>query len=920
MNNRLYILLLFFVLCGIKCLAQNKCVVSGNITDANNNEPIQGVNVSCVVEGELYGSVSDKNGYYSFSLPICSNTTLKFSHMSYNKTSKIINGYKRSVNVNVKLTSAHISLDEIEIKHNIPLIAQRSDTTVYFADAYKVNSDASAYDLISQKLPGIGLKDGKLEAHGEEVKEIRIDGREFFKNDVNLALKNLPANVINEIQIYDQVSDYSMVTGFDDGVRKKVINIKTKREVSRSRFGKGYLGGGMYDTYKLYGMHNLFKDETRWSLFAQCNNINEQNFSIIDLLSVTGTASTSAPTQSPYSKGNSDGSFHPAASDDISSMLVDVSEYGITKSMAVGSNYSDEWLNGNMKFSGHYLFNNSDNSTDYNIFDRYFGDTSSDNLQYQRVGSDNTNHRFNAKYEYKISPSDYLLLRPNISYQKKNELSDLIDYTVTSEDTTLLLNQETGTEQYVVSTSGEAMYIHRFTVKGHALAANIRLSQVHTHEDISMDFSNHQTFDKALQSAMAKNTQNSLAFVMSYIHSLTKKSRFKLDVGWNDNTGLARRKTEIMRDGSSVYLVDSLLSGSTWNNYSGFLVNFSYMFNSLGNSLVVGTECHSYNLCTSNDAFYFKRNYRTWLPYILLRYRIGRSQFHLQYRTTHKYPGLLQLHDAINNSNAIMAVRGNIKLEPGYHNNLTLRWISPVADNGSVFVFFTNLEQADNYISSMRSLASESFAESGERRNTEIRSYTNSDGYFSCSSLLAYGFPVGFISSNLNLSLMGKFVRTPGYWDDIKVFTELSNLSGSFTIGSNISENVDFVLDINGKYTKSKNVKYEDINVEYYTLSYGGQLNWQLLPPLKVVLECGQTKYYGSGVSNFDATISNASIAYKFLKKRSGELRLSVNDILNQNNSFYQATTEIYRREVTTNTLGRYVMLTFTYNLNTIKH
>ena len=184
---------------------------------------------------------------------------------------------------------------------------------------------------------------------------------------------------------------------------------------------------------------------------------------------------------------------------------------------------------------------------------------------------------------------------------------------------------------------------------------------------------------------------------------------------------------------------------------------------------------------------------------------------------------------------------------------------------------------------------------------------------------MAYGFPFNLISSNINISSNVKYSKVPGYWDNNKIFTRQWNWSGFLTIGSNISENVDFVVDVNGKYNNSANVSYSNMDISYWSLSYGGQLNWQFTPSLKVVLECGHTNYFGSGTAQYNALISNASVAYKFLKNKKGELRLSVNDIFGQDNSFYQTTTELYRREVTTNILGRYAMLTFTYNLNSKK-
>ncbi len=911
----LIIIALAFVTC-LPALAQQTYVVNGIVSDADEHYTIEGVNVTYKIGGKQHGTVTNSKGYFSVNLPRDVNTTLRFSFMGYKTVSKTITSSKKAQFINVEMRSNTDSLREVTVTSRVPLVLQRGDTTVFFADAYKVNRDATAMDLM-QKLPAVGMRDGKLEAFGEEVKEIQIDGREYFKSDINMALKNLPAAVINEIQIYDQISDYSKLTGFDDGNTRKTINIKTRAGTARSQFGKGTAGAGIPDVYKLYGMYNLFRDDLRVSLFAQWNDINEQNFSMIDLLSATGTASSSAPTQSPYSKGQTDNSFHPTSSDDISSMMVDVSDYGVTTSRAAGANYSDEWAKGKMKFSGHYLFNSSSNYTDYNIYDQYFGETASNNLQDQRVNNDNINHRFNSKYEWQIDSMTYLMVRPALAYQRKEELSDLTDWTVTPADTSLLLNQQTATDQDVISLSGEAMLMRKFGTKGHAITADARVAYIDTDEDINMNFGNVQTADNALQQTGVINRQYTQTYMLSYILPLSRQSRLKTDVGFNKTWGMMRRKTEIMKGGEEEFTTDTLLSGSTWSEFGGFLANISYMLNWRGMNLVAGTELQVYSLYNSNDAFYFQRNYTHLLPYAFLRYKFGRSQLHVQYKASRQYPGLAQVHDAINNSNAVLAIRGNLKLEPALHHNITTRLVMPIAQNGSVFVAFANIEQADNYIGSMRTLSSESYQEDGERRNTEILSYQNTDGYFSWSGLLAYGFPWEFISSNVNLSTMAKQTKTPGYWDNNKQFTNTWNWSGSLTIGSNISENVDFVLDVNGKFTQSSNLTFTNMNVRYWTLSYGGQLNWQFLPQVKLVLEAGHTNYFGQNTSQFNALISNAALAYKFLKGRKGELRFSINDIFDQDNSFYQTTTELYRREVNTNILGRYAMLSFTYDLNT---
>ena len=920
MMKHLYIILAIVCLAmDVQTMNAQNCQVSGVVTDADSHDVLSQASIVYTLNGKKLGCTTNSKGQFSFVLPQGTNISIKVSHIGYKSITKLVIGNKKQQSLTLELVPEAAMLKEVVIKHKIPLATQRGDTTVYKVSDFKVNTDAHLSDLMT-KIPGMEYRDKKWYVYGVEVKEITIDNRKYYESDINMAVKNLPANVMDEIQIHEQLSEYAKLTGFDDGNRTMTINFKTKKGTSESHFGKGTAGGGIEDVYKLYGFYNMFHDDVRLSVFGQLNNINEQNFSMIDLLSSTGTASSSAPSQSPYSKGATDNTFHPTSSDDISSMMVDVSDYGVTTSRAIGTNYSDEWNNGKMKFTGHYLLNSSGNYTDYHILDKYFGETASNNLQDMRVSNDNLNHRFSTKYEYQMTPSDYLLLRPAFAYQKKDETTRLTDWTVKPDDkdsTDLLLNQTTATDQYVAKTSGEAMFLHKFGTRGHALTADVRASYMHTHEDIDMDFENVQTEDVAIQNTMCKNTQQSYTYMLSYIHPIGENIRLKLDGGWNKTYGLMRRRTEMMVNDATEFSVDTLLSGSTWSNFGGLLVNASYMMNYKKMNIVAGTEFQKYNLYNANDMYYFKRSYSTFLPYAFLRLRMSRGQLNVQYKASHNYPGLAQVHDAINNGNAVMAIRGSIRLEPSYQHSLMARLILPISKNGSVFVFFTNLVQADNYIGSLRSLASESFQEEGERRNTQILSYKNTDGYFSWTSLMAYGVPWKAISSNVNLSTRVSYSTTPGYWDNNKQFTDQWNWSGSVTIGSNISENVDFVLDVNSKYTNSKNQTFEDMNVDYWSLSYGGQLNWQFIKQLKLVLECGRTNYFGSGTSQFNAVISNAALAYKFLKGRKGELRFQINDILNQDNSFFQTTTELYRREVTTNILGRYAMLSFTYNLNT---
>lgn len=914
MNKVKHFLILVWLFVGPMSLMAQECVVTGIITDAETNAPLSGASVVC--KNQNVNTMSGRDGKYRIVLPQKQNVTLVVSFLGYQSRSATINikDKKQQIVQDFSLFPNSTQITEVTVTSSRRTIVSKGDTLVYRPPV--TNDDATLGDALS-KLPGFRYENGQLEINGEKVNRLMLDGVDFFKGDIGMALKNLQAGIVEQVEVFDKKSDYAELTGFDDGNSQKTVNITTKKGISSSSFGKAYAGYGTDERYKMYGMLNTFKEDFRWSLFAQWNNINEQNFSMIDLLSATGTASSSAPAQSPYSKNSVDNTFHPTASDDVTSMMVDVSESGITTSRAAGTNYSDQWAGGKMKVSGHYLFNSSSNNTDYDITDEYFGKNTSDNLQQQLVNTDNINHRFNFKYEYNIGENDYLMIRPSVTYQKKNENSKLTDWTRDSTETALLLNQNTGTVQNVIGNSDEVMYLHRLGEKGQAISFDGRFSYMKTTEDIDMTFENVQASQDAIQETYSYNIQKTLTGVASYVHPFGRYSGIKLDAGWNVTYGLIKRKTQIKADDATEFTLDSLLCGSTTSDFGGFLGNVSYMYSRSGLNIVAGTEYHLYNFKTKNDITHSYYQYNTFLPFFVMRYQFDGNQLHVQYRTSQKFPGLMQVQDAINNANATMAVRGNSRLEAAYHHNLMMRFVMPnLGNNGAIGVIFVNVEQADNYIASKRSLSSATFTGNGDKRNSEMFSYQNADGFFSASGLVAYGFPARFIKSNMNISTMLQYAKTPGFWDEEKVFNRTWCWNSSYTVASNISKDVDFILDFNCKYNQSKNMTYTDYDVNYWSLSYGGQLNWQIVPALKVVIECGHTNYFGSGTSRFNALISNAAIAWKFLKEKRGELRLSCNDIFNKNNNFFETTNEIYRREVTTNVLKRYALLTFTYNIN----
>ena len=214
----------------------------------------------------------------------------EISFLGY-KTITRIHSFRESVELgDLILLEDTKLLGEVVIQGQNVVGEQKGDTTSFNANAFKTQANAQAEDLI-RKMPGITMQNGQVQAQGEQVQRILVDGREFFGSDPSIALRNLPADAVERVEVLDQRSDQSRLTGFDDGNYTKTINIILREDRKNGSFGRAYGGYGTDDRYSAGGSINLFKGDQRFSILGLFNNINQQNFSSQDLAGVTANSS-----------------------------------------------------------------------------------------------------------------------------------------------------------------------------------------------------------------------------------------------------------------------------------------------------------------------------------------------------------------------------------------------------------------------------------------------------------------------------------------------------------------------------------------------------------------------------------------------------------------------------------------------------
>ena len=384
--------------------------ITGTVVDAADGESLPGAVVEVVPvggDGSSKSAMSEVNGRFTVASVPYGDYTVRVSFLGYAD-------FEKEVTVEapvLDLGRIEMRLDDNEIEAvvlEVPAMrtSQKGDTVVYNASAFKVAADADTESLLA-KMPGIMISaDGTVEAQGEEIQKVFVDGKEFFGDDVSTAIKNLPAEVVENVEVFNKLSDQAEFTGLDDGEGYKALNIVTSESKRRGQFGKLYAAYGYPKYYTAGGNVNIFEGDSRISIIGLANNLNQQNFSFEDILGVVNTGGSSSSGGRMGGRRGGMGSFLVRPMDGISTV------------QAVGVNYSDTWgRRDNMEVTASYFFNHSKNRNEF-VNETWQNPGSQYDYETGASGAENYNHRFNARIDYKINDNQNLMLRPYFRYQK----------------------------------------------------------------------------------------------------------------------------------------------------------------------------------------------------------------------------------------------------------------------------------------------------------------------------------------------------------------------------------------------------------------------------------------------------------------------------------------------------------------------
>lgn len=817
----------------------------------------------------------------------------------------------------IGLKEGSSTLKEVKVEGRIPPVRQLGDTTQFNAAGYKTNQDASAEDLLT-KMPGVTTSDGKVNVQGEEVKRVLVDNKPFFGEDPSTALKNIPAEMIDKIQVFDQGSDQARFTGFNDGNTTKTINIITKSGMRQGTFGRIYTGGGNDERYKAGMVLNRFDGTQRLSILGQANNINEQNFAVSDLM---GAFSSGGGGRGGMGGGGGGGPQMPGQN-----FLVN-NKKGIVNTQAAGINYTNSWGK-SLELTTSYFFNRSTNTQLQDTRRTYVlaRDSGQSYTENSVANNTNMNHRINARLTWTIDSNNSILYTPRATFQQFESVSDILGQNAFRESILNKTDNQTNSNQTSFSMNHEVLFRHKFAKRGRTISLNSNLGNTGTTGFVLLTadntfFEKGNSVDSIRQKTGIDKAGWSIQNNLVYTEPLSEKSQAQATLGYNyassSSERIARRAV-----GNAYTLVDTLLSNQFSTVVPAYYAGLGYNFSDKGNNLSINVNLQQSNL--KNDRTFpiagiIDRTFLNILPSLMWRINMGEKRsLRLFYRTSANAPGVDQLQDVVNNSNPLQLSTGNVQLRQDYQQNLFFRYSSTSEKNNASFFAMLGGSTTRHYIGTSTLLALQDTVVNGVSvaKGAQLTRPINLDGYISLRSFLTYSLPVPRWKINLNFNAFGTFVRTPGLLNGRENFANSPTFGGGVGISSNISKNIDFNLGYNPSYTMVRNSLNTGQNNNYLTEILTAKVNLLFWESLVFSTDLTQTAYSGLS-AGFDTrfTLLGLGMGYKFLKNKQAELRATVFDLLNQNTAVSRTITETYTEDVKNNNLTRYFMLTFTYNL-----
>ena len=904
------LLMLLMILFSPMAFAQQSGVnVTGSVVEQGSDTPIEQATVRLLNVKDsamVRGVVSSRNGSFTLKNVKKGSYLLHITFIGYDPLYQPlqITGKKNPVNVGkLELSDGAIELGEAVVIGKAPEVTVRNDTVEYNADSYKVTEGSVLEDLL-KKMPGVEVdSEGKITVNGKEVKKVMVDGKEFFSDDPKVASKNLPAKMIDKLQVLDKKSDMAQMTGFDDGEEETVINLTVKPGMKQGWFGNAYGGYGSKDRYEGNAMVNRFVNNDQITFMGGANNTNNMGFSDLASTMFSGMGGG----------GGRRGGFGAGS--------------GITSSGNAGLNFSKEFKPDKLTLGGNTRYSHFDNdarskSDRQNILP---GDSSSyDNSEaMSRTKSDNFGVDF--RLEWKPDTMTQLIFRPSfsLSHSMNDNFSDAT--TLDNERDTVNTNKSNNySESNGYNLNASIDFSRKLNNKGRVFSATLSGGNSDSYSD-GMNRSDIVYFNQT------DALKNSIIDQRSRYDN--KGFNYRAYVSWVEPIGhnnfiqatysISQRKQEALKnvynqDADGIYnVLDSAYSQSYRNNFISQRASLSFKSQRAKFNYTIGLNLDpsyssSENFVGDTTLSKITRKVVNLSPMAQFNYMFDkRTNLRIMYNGRTSQPSMTQLQPVADISDPTNITIGNPDLNPRYTNNVFIRFQQFTPEKQRAFMIMANGSYIINDIVSYTSYNQET--------GVKTTTYKNVNGNYSGNVRMMLNTPLKNKKFSINSMTMASFANSNGYINEEKNTNRNLILSERGGIDFR-SSYLDLGVNGNIRYNATSNSLQKENNQNTFNYGAGGYTTIYL--PLNFKIESdvnwSTNSGYGDGFKQ-NEVLWNASASKSFLKNNQGTLRFKIYDILQQRSNISRSVTASYIQDSEYNTLGSYFMVHFIYRFSIFK-
>jgi len=794
-------------------------------------------------------------------------------------------------------------LEELQVKGEKVPITLKRDTVEYNAGSFKTKPDANVEDLL-KKLPGVQVdKSGNIKAQGEDVRKVLVDGKEFFSNDPKVATKNLPADAINKVQVFNKHSDASEFTGIDDGTREKTINLQLKDSKKNGYFGDVQAGYGTDDRYKLSAHVYKFKPTSQVAALGMLNNINQFGFSFEDYMNFNGGI------QSLFNGGG----FMNMNLSDKNAPPIDFGQpiYGKITSGAGGLNYTYEPKK-NHRINLSYLANGSEKSLDQQSYTQNFTNTETFTRNSNKNEfTDNYAHRVNLNARYdKDSISQFTA---NAGASLNNARSHSTQYTTSLVKDMLLnsLDSRIYDKGNTLSSNASISYLRNSKNRKQVYRGSVNASY---EQQLSSSDWNNLTRLVPLNSMITdmqsqNDTRNELQYggSVSVLTALGKGYFLQPSISALNNVQRFKREQRVTNLGDK--LIDSL-SPDFSRQYAAVDPGIELKKSSQKIQFSIGVKAEagmlgsSYNgRDTGSRQFVYVLPSLNWQNEYSTGKRIG-----FYYNSNVNTPDAIQMLPVINYSNPLQVYAGNNNLRPEYVHNVGANWIW--FDQFTFSSLFANINGRYTHDKI-------TWARVVNPDLTQFVTPKNVDYDYYLNGRVEYSRPI----RKLGVTMTTSFAE--GFNKGISSVNTVDNVLNSFNHKLELSfsnrkkEKWDVTVGGNIDLTDARYSIDKNMNNVFYSTTASAELSYRPGTHWFFYASADVTQYNAQSFK--DAVVIpllKAEASFYFLKANRGTITLEGFDLLNRNTGLQRQSQFSYLSETRSNIIGRYFMLSFKYRLS----